>query len=117
MGTWKLFEMTFQGSNIYTHETRLGGSGLEEFQIVRDKDWSQVIHPAVPRCIKTTVPIKGPDSDGAGKNWMVRGPPGSKVEIKLKITSGFIELEQKVENKGTKKWISTDTNDWHEYYV
>merc|ERR1719247_2370134 len=106
-----------EDNNVYQTEARVGISGQEEFQIVRDRDWTQAIYPAVARCFKTSVPIRGPDALGYNKHWVTKGPPGAKILLKLKVKDGGIELTQNVENKGSKKWKSSDRDHWHDFYI
>jgi polyketide synthase-associated protein len=115
--SWKMYGMISKGDGVYTSTTRIGQSGQEAYQIVRDKDWAQVIHPAVKDCIKTTVPVRGPDANGKEKNWILRGPPGSLVTLTLTIRAGNIEVSHHIDGKGMRKWKSTDDGNWHDYYI
>jgi polyketide synthase-associated protein len=118
--SWKLYRMdaSTEEAGLYTVSTRIGAlTGLEEFQIVRDKDESQVIYPARNNPIKTSVPVKGPDENGGGKHWVARGPPGFKLEIELRVQGGNIQVSQIIEKKGKKTWKSSSAEIWHDYYA
>lgn len=76
---WKFLEMipSRNEDGLWTTSVRIGLSGEEEFQITRDNDWCQVLHPAealrlVPESKATSIPIWGPDDAGHGKNWYLR---------------------------------------------
>jgi len=66
----------------------IGPSGREDFQIVVNLNWSQVLYPANP-----SVPgegfLRGPDAvvdterDGIARRWEVFGLPGQVVEVVL----------------------------------
>jgi polyketide synthase-associated protein len=115
--SWQLSEMLDVGDSFYKASAKVGPTGQEEFRIVRDRDWGQVIYPAKAHCIKTSVPIRGPDSNDKGRNWLIKGPPGSKLEVLLRVNAGFIELQQTVEGKGSKRWNSSESEHWHDYYI
>merc|ERR1719277_2627363 len=90
---------------------------MEEFKIVRDKDWAQTIHPATKRAWKTAIPVKGPDNDGEGKNWIVKGTVGFEVHVELTIEPGVIRVMVQSEDSGARIWSSKDTGDWHDYDI
>lgn len=104
--SWKLHKMTESRTDLghYHMAARIGPSGQEEFQIVRDRDWSQVIYPGTNHPIKTSVPVQGPDEKGNGKNWLVRGPPGFKLDVELCVKAGDIEVSLNIEKKNKKTW-------------
>jgi len=70
---------------------QLGFRGKEDFQLWRDFDPKQALYPAKHRCTSSSVPVRGPDAFGKGKNWQVRGHPGDVVKIRLEI-AGRIRL-------------------------
>jgi len=58
-----------------------------EFQIVLDQDWSRTMY-AHSKCILQhgqTCRADGPDGDGHGKNFKVKGPVGATMEICLDL--------------------------------
>jgi hypothetical protein len=115
--SWKLRGMVLQSDGTYTTSTRIGQSGREAYQIVRDRDWNQVIHPALADCRKTAVPVRGHDANGSGKNWLLEGPPTSTATITLSVRAGSIEVSHRIDGKGARKWKSIDKDNWHDYYV
>jgi len=122
IGTWtsgKFREMarSREEPNLWTTTVRVGPSGQEEFQFARDNDWCQVIHPAVTRPRKTSVPVRGPDAAGAGKHWQIRGPRNELVTIQLRVLDGEITVTMASETNGVKTWQSTQDESWSEYYV
>lgn len=53
-----------------------------EFQIVRNRDWSQVFYPQKPRALGSVdSPVQGPDDSGHGLNWYLGGVPGDQFDI------------------------------------
>jgi len=123
VGSWTAW--TFQEmkrlreeNDVWTATIRIGMSGTEDFQFVRDNDWSQSIHPAVPRARKTSIPIRGPDGEGKGKNWLLSGASGDLVRVQLHVADGVITVTAFSEMKGTSKtWQSDEEEDWKQYYV
>lgn len=105
------------GVNAYEVTVRIGVSGLEEFQIVRDRDWTQVIHPAEPRTTKSSVPVCGPDDDCHGKSWVIRGPHGEAVLVRIRFSKSETIVTTISDAKGSKTWRSARGSSYHEYYV
>jgi len=95
----------------------IGVTGEEDFQLVRDHDWQQTIYPADREASKTTVPVRGPDNLGHGKNWKVRGSPHEKVKLELQVTDGRVVLTLQSASNGTKVWESCEGWERHEYFV
>jgi len=94
---------------------RIGSSGQEEFQVVRDEDWNQVIHPAIPSATSVCVPVRGPDDKGNGMNWQVCGKPGEDARVHLRAVRGRVSVTLTSETEGLKTWRS-----FHEeraYYI
>jgi len=87
---WELTRMTKDSSQpgLYTIEVTLPGSryarfAQSEFQIVRNKDWSQTFCPgdhlsAVGKSDK----VSGPD-EGGSINWLLEGNPGATYRIQF----------------------------------
>jgi len=85
---WMLQEMTADGSalGIFHYDAKMLRRG-GEFQIIRDKDWNQVIYPATPKCrADSDAPAQGPSSDGHGLNWFLNGSPRDIFRIRLACT-------------------------------
>jgi len=104
-------EGTWEGS------FRLGVTGTEEFQISRDGDMGQLIYPAQPQTLRTTVPVRGPDGMGKGKRWLVRGPTGDGVTVRLRILDAHIAVTVASEVKGAKVYESVEGWERHQYSV
>merc|ERR1719343_1956517 len=90
---------------------RIGLTGEEEFQIVRDGDWAQVIHPSTERASKSAVPVMGPDAAGSGKNWLCQGRHGDCMTVQLRIEDGEIRVSLISEDYGRKTWRSVAADD------
>jgi len=119
-GSWTGFKCVAMqpiGCNVWECYVKISSSGQEEFQFARDHDVvEQVIYPAKRKTLKTSVPIRGPDNLGQGKYWLIRGPPGDLVTIRLEIHDAAVKLSVSSATKGTKNWKSIDA--WrHEYCV
>jgi len=55
-----------------------------EFQIVRERDWEQVLHPQCEHSIMDlSDPVLEPDGDGHGLNWFVDGIMGKDFRIEM----------------------------------
>jgi len=57
----------------------------EEFQISVDRNWSKIYHPSQGGAQKDKV--QGPDGEGHGCNWFVKGRAGATVQIILDLSS------------------------------
>lgn len=92
---WKCQEMVRSQyeEGVWITSVRLGLSGQEEFQFVRDRDWCQVIHPAASRVTRADVAIRGPDNFGHGRNWLLQGETNEIVTIKLEVLDGRIMVQ------------------------
>jgi hypothetical protein len=84
-----LDEMT-PGSAPGTHEgyIMLGVTGAANFQIVRDKDPYQTLHPLTDKPRSSVDPVMGPGGATNGKSWMARGDIGERVKVQLSVNDG-----------------------------
>merc|ERR1712048_1281745 len=82
--------------------------GEEEFQIQRDKDKMRSIHPAVPKALRSYILVRGPDGEGEGKNWVLRGNTGDIFTVRFKIDNGDLTVTVMSDRKGQKIWKSGD---------
>eukprot|EP00747_Dinoflagellata_sp_TGD_P183285 gnl/TRDRNA2_/TRDRNA2_38057_c0_seq1.p1 gnl/TRDRNA2_/TRDRNA2_38057_c0~~gnl/TRDRNA2_/TRDRNA2_38057_c0_seq1.p1 ORF type:complete len:1214 (+),score=207.16 gnl/TRDRNA2_/TRDRNA2_38057_c0_seq1:105-3746(+) len=94
-GPWNQFnlqEMNSRADGSGTHVSHLWmpSSGLTEFQIVRDRDWSQVIYPRAIDGDHETV--AGPDEHGDGKYFSRQGLGREKVSVELTVLDGAITV-------------------------
>jgi polyketide synthase-associated protein len=101
----------------YEVQFKMGPLCKEEFHFSRDRDDLQAIYPDEPHTVKTTVPVRGPDSGGQGKNFLWRGPVEDLVTVKLRIIDAHITVTASSEVKGTKVWQSLEGWDRHTYLV
>lgn len=117
--SWTFHEMSRskEEEGLWTSTVRIGMSGCEEFQFVRDNDWSQTIHPASAAARRTSIPIHGPDAAGAGKNWLITGDVGDMVRIQLWVLDGEIRVTIASETHGVKTWQSMEEESWMQYYI
>jgi len=113
---WTCCKMERVSAEAGAYETtvRIGATGQEEFHLVRDGDWTQVIHPATARAVKAKIPVRGPDDEGAGKAWLVRGPTGGTVTLRLQVSEGGLAVSA-ASAAGTRTWRSSEAQDWHDY--
>jgi len=122
LGTWTSWQQEDMRRDpdddvIWECSFRIGPSGQEEFQLCRDRDEQQLIYPAKPQGLRTSVPVRGPDELGAGKRWLIRGPVDEVVKIRAEIDDGKITVAVVSETKGEKVWESVEGWDRHEYWL
>jgi len=120
-GTWtswrgKPMEAVAGCEGLHRVKVRIGIRGEEAFQILQDNDSKQVLYPAVGGG-KELVPVKGPDKDGEGKHWLVRGQTGEFCTVELTVFEGTIAVTTRSPSHGNMTWTSFDNNRWHEYFV
>lgn len=96
---------------------RIGLSGVEDFQFIRDRDFKQAVYPAKPQTTRMSIPVRGPDELGHGKNWRIRGPPGDNVKIRLRVVDAQITVTLMSDTKGTKVWQSEQGWARREYFL
>jgi len=115
-GSWRKFdklqEMKKVGDCLYEGKFIIRYNNFEEFQIVRDKDFKQVIYPSVPNTSKAGVPVYGPDWNGKGKYWCVRGKMHQEVIVRLQIVAGQAAVTVICPLYGERRWSS-----WEEWSV
>jgi len=69
---------------------KIGATGEELFQVVRDRDRRQVIYPTQTTASALTVPVRGPDHNNKGKYWVLQGRAGDESTIRVKVVEGDI---------------------------
>merc|ERR1712137_116398 len=120
VGSWLGFRcapMQCVEYGVWECSVKMSSSGQEEFQFARDNDMvEQVLYPAKRKTLKTSVPTRGPDNLGHGKYWLIRGPPGDMMTIRLEVRDAAVKLSVSSATKGTKSWKSMD-GCRHEYFV
>jgi len=90
---WQLQEMKPLGDEEGAEMTFvIGRNKAEHFQIVRDRDWTQVIYPALGQAEDESIPVMGPDDNGSGKNWIVQGDKGCEVHVVFRIVNGQVSV-------------------------
>jgi hypothetical protein len=112
-GSWRKFEklqpMKQVSDGLYEATFVIGFRNFEEFQIVRDKDYEQVIYPAVNQTAKAGVPVCGPDWKGKGKCWRVKGMMHQEVTVKLEFASGKPTITVVAPSIGERIWDPWET--------
>lgn len=105
---WNLQPMTLstQEDDCYEGVFKISARGWEEFQIIRDRDMAQVIHPAQGKALDVSVPVRGPDDKGRGKNWLVRGRMLEPVRVRLKVSDGLLFVTVISKTLGQKRFQS-----------
>jgi len=119
-GTWnsgRMDDMKVIDSSVWEYQGRIGVTGQEEFQLVRDGDLQQLIYPARPETSKTDVPVRGPDDLGGGKMWVVSGFVGELVKIRLEVNDGQIIVSTNSKTAGEKVWESQEGWERHTYWL
>jgi len=80
---WNLQEMVPDANRpgLFSTTALLWRNG-GEFQVVRNRDWSQVLHPR-SLTAGSTDSAAGPDDRGHGLNWSLKGQAGDAFRIQL----------------------------------
>lgn len=107
---WNLSEMVPGEPGIYAATAVLWRDG-GEFQILCNRDWSQVIHPKTPKAAMTQ-PLAGPDDQGHGMNWFLNGQAGDvfRIELTRRGESGMFEYDLKWERLVDEKQSQAATH-------
>merc|ERR1712032_1712314 len=53
---------------------------------------AQAFYPCSTRCSQTTVPFRGPDGHGKGRNWLIRGAQHETVKVVFSCADGRASL-------------------------
>lgn len=93
---WNLQEMTPDENRpgLYSATAVLWRSG-GEFQILRNRDWAQVLHPSSSSSDKLDA-AAGPDDKGHGLNWSLKGQAGDVFRIELRRSGELGVFEYRV---------------------
>ncbi|CAE8591852.1 unnamed protein product [Polarella glacialis] len=82
--SWAFEQMSCAGPGIYIAVLRLTTAACD-FQIARNKDWEQVLHPSFPRAkLEDANPVLGPSGDGQGRYWRIDGQSDDLFRIELR---------------------------------
>jgi len=116
VGSWTSWQFqamvkSNEEEGLWTTSVHLGLSGEEEFQFARDNDWCQVIHPVASKVRSTAVAVVGPDNQGHGRNWLLRGRANELVTIQLRLLDAQITVCTSSESKGVLTWQSDPCED------
>merc|ERR1719329_117240 len=121
VGTWNKWscqDMAISTNEPTVFETslRIGRTGSEEFQVLRDRDSSQTIYPAGMSVTDVLCPVRGPDDAGHGRNWLVQGTPGEIAQIRFRIVDANVSVIAS-SSHGEKKWEADLGSDTPQYYI
>jgi len=95
-GSWNRFEPTVMRPSptddmgLFTVDVRIGLTGTEEFNFLRDGKADEIIYPAHHRALSGDVPVRGPSIYGKGKYFGINGQTGDRVTIQLQVWDGEI---------------------------
>nr|AQS99271.1 type I polyketide synthase [Gambierdiscus excentricus] len=119
LGSWNNFQpfKAKRADGAYMFEFRIGLTGHEEFNFLRDGDKHQVIYPARDRSLTRDVPVRGPDHFGEGKRWSVIGETGERVHVQLKVKEGELTVSIDQESQGMKTFKSLAGAQRRRYFV
>jgi len=87
---------------------RLGTSGREEFQLLRDFDLQQAIYPARTRAASGVCPARGPDDLGKGRHFVAQGGVDELVRLRLEVDDGSVVVSLLPERGPQVVWESLD---------
>lgn len=79
--TFQKMEAVDLERGIHALNAELGRQG-GEFQIVRNRDWSQRFYPHQPNA-SAEAKVLGPSAEGDEQNWLLSGGPGDAVRIEF----------------------------------
>jgi polyketide synthase-associated protein len=104
---WSLEEM-MSIDKPGTHEgaITIGLAGRADFQIVRDRDWNQTLHPLEDKPRSSADPVMGPSDAANGKCWSAFGNIGEQVQVKLSVEEGKFTVGVVSRSKGTQAFRS-----------
>mmetsp|Transcript_38686 Transcript_38686/g.111798 ORF Transcript_38686/g.111798 Transcript_38686/m.111798 type:complete len:1194 (-) Transcript_38686:204-3785(-) len=71
--------------HLHRMSVRIGAQGFEEFHIVIEKDWALQLYPDLEKSQLYEGELCGPDCDGHGFDWLMRGDVGAEYEIILDL--------------------------------
>lgn len=108
--SWRMAKMRqVRGEEgIHSLVFRIGVSGHEDFRFARDSDAAQLVYPAKLFPDDPSVPVRGPDSFGAHLSWRVRGAPGERVTLVLRVSDGAIRVMAATASGATQIWYNAD---------
>lgn len=98
--------------HLWETKFRIGKSRVEKFLILRDEDWTQIVHPTT-KTAEEGVPIVGPDDTGASKYWVVTGKQGEMVHVQLGIAEGCFIVSLRSKSCGERTWHSNAESVFH----
>lgn len=114
--------MQLNQDEFFEATLELGSQGVEEFQILRDRDWLQCVYPAMHGAQDTKIPILGPDAGGAGRNFVVVGNAGASATIRLRV-AGELSVSIILDEERVWKrvqfpprptyWVTGNCNNWN----
>nr|AQS99246.1 type I polyketide synthase [Gambierdiscus excentricus] len=90
-GDWSQWELTEMQADpdipgVFFQDVKVPAA-RNEFQIVRNKDWSQIIYPDVKRCAGDgSFRVLGPDDLGVNHTWLICCQPGTPLRIEFQRT-------------------------------
>jgi len=105
---WKISSMAKHplDPSLWEVQVRIGRKGEEEFRFVRDGDTDQAIYPMEARASATSIPAMGPDAAAEGRAWLLTGPVGSTVSLRLRVADGKVSVTAATPD-GEKTWESS----------
>merc|ERR1719237_1494004 len=66
---------------------------------------------------RASIPVRGPDNRGRGKNWVIRGPSSEVVTISLRVQRWDMTVSVASSSKGMKIWRSAGKGTHDFFYV
>jgi len=77
---------------LHSMTFRIGVTGQEEFNFLRDGKADEVIYPSQHRALEGDVPVRGPDMHGKTKYFGILGDTGDVTTIQLQVWDGEITV-------------------------
>lgn len=116
-GNWTYQRMLSKSNeeNMYEVTFHIGATGKEQFQIVRDKDKTQVFYPGSVGDSQDRLHVLGPNEFSEGRRWDVFGEVGEEVQIKLCLQGGVVLVF--INSKKRREIVSVSKPLVHDFYV
>lgn len=103
--SWEVRSMarSSREEGLWTFEGHLDASGHALFQLLRDGDRRQALHPLRPAPAELVV---GPGPAGPRANWSARGAPKESLAVKLRAHGRDFEITATTAEMGSVTWQS-----------
>jgi len=96
---------------------KIGLTGQEEFNFMRDGQNDQFIYPSQHRALDSDVPVRGPDVIGKKKYFGVTGDTADEVKVQLQVWDGEITVSITTSTEGMRCFRSMHGSEGKRYFA